>query len=295
MAKSKKQNNKGATPNRKRAKARPRRGLNDSLTAYLRMLSDPCGADLAAAPYAGTGSSYLMRTTDIWQPALGTLTALDFVVDFTPWNYPTMLCGAQATPGGANTAANVTFSSFMASSVVRSYRPIAACVKWIPTGPISSRMGCIGMSYTPNKQLVVGSSYTPAQCIANCQKVATNGSVKHEARWLPSFGDERMGVKGESNISGCGSIQIVGRSIDAVAGSANGYLELTVVWEWEPDFGGTTGATPSTSRFTGHTLNSVLSRIRDVGKFVFGASDAVRAAYSYAAGGNYDHSASITY
>lgn len=280
---------KAKKPLRRKAKAAKRAPMDGRMAAYLRLLGDPCAAPLTQAPYAGIGSSYLIRTNHMYQPSAGTGTALDFVVEVSPSNYPAMATYGYAVSQGSTTLANYNETGFLTSSVVKGYRPIACCVRWIPTGAIASRAGLIGLAYSPSKTTTSGASgIYPTSFVTSAQRLAPNGATAHEAKWLPSFGDERFGSATEVNINGAGSIMVTGRGVDAVAGIASGYVDITVVWEWEPNtaYGTGSGAyggiTPSTARTWGASLASALGRITDVGKFVFGAMEGI-AAYQYGA------------
>lgn len=267
------------------------RGVSD----YLRLLADPCRAPLVRAPYAGTGSGYLVRTVNTYRPyAIGNFLNLDVVAEFTPWNFPTPLTAFAVNNGTAGTLQSVLLNNFVTNNaVVRTYRPVAACLKWVPTGPISSRAGVVGRGYAPSKVLQVTAGGVAVNYLSGTMVQDPNGSVPHEVTWLPSFGDERFGGNGDANIAGAGSCQLVLLGVDAFYdGTANtypnGYVEMTVVWEWEPELGVSSatpsGITPSTAPMSPYTLQQVLSGIRDVGRFVLGAAAEATMAYQYAVG-----------
>jgi hypothetical protein len=257
-------------------------GANTPLRDYYQMLADPCNAPLSPAPYAGMGSSLLVRTVDYFTPSVASGGSLvDFVYEFTPWNFPTGLAGWTSTPAATTgTIALQSFDNFVTNGVIaRSYRPVAACLKWIPNGPISSRAGIVGMAYSPGKEVITGTTgLAVTSYLTAAQEVASNGSINHEVVWLPSFADERFAGVTEPNQSGCGSILIAGSGIDAAGGTAKGLLEMTIVWEWVPITGGGISATiHAPPKFT---LQSVLASIRDVGKFVHRASHMGTIAYN---------------
>lgn len=259
---------------------------------YLRLLGDPCSGPITRAPYTGSGSSYLVRTTQIYQPQVGTGSGIvDVVLEFTPWNTPNVFTTASTTTGGTMVLSPYNVDCFVTNqAVVYAYRPIAACMKFVPTGPISTRQGQLGMSYSPSKTYLASTNLTARSALAACMRKDAIGSVAHEANWLPSFGDERFGGNSEANIVGAGSIQMVVLGADTASnGYLNGYFEATVVWEWEPaihDSSGipASGLVPSTMPPTATTLQSVLSSIKDIGRFVFNGVGMARAAYQYAAG-----------
>lgn len=269
------------------------RTLGDA-SSYLRMLRDPCSAQLVRAPYTGTSSAYLVRTVNTYVPSGPQVPYMDYVYEVTPWNFPNPLISGGAPSGTSFTLSNnVALSNFVTNpNVVRTYRPIAACLRWVPSGPIGARAGVVGMGYSPARTYESGLTVNALQVLGTTMKQDANGSVDHNIVWLPSFGDERFGGNGETNILGAGSMQLVLSGIDTVdngTGVSNnlaGYIEVTVVWEWEPISSSQMGVVPSAASATRFTLQDVLSRIPDVGSFVLGkaADMAGRLAYQYAAG-----------
>ncbi len=258
---------------------------------YMRLLTDPCAGPITRPPYTGSGSSYLVRTTNFYQPQLsGPLSNVDIVLEFTPWNAPAMLLTGSAAPGSDPTISSFNLSSFITNTTfVQTYRPVAACAKWVPSGAIAQRAGQVGLGYSASRTYSNGAVVSGFDALSRCMKVDPNGSVAHEINWLPSFGDERFGGNGEANIAGAGSCQIVLKGVDTVTlGSnvaPNGYFEFTVVWEWEPALGGTsTNIVPSVIPPTRVTLQDVLSGIRDVGSVLFRHAGLARSAYQYAVG-----------
>lgn len=256
-------------------------GMSQQAVEYLRLLSDPCHGKLVQAPYAGMGSSMLVRTTDYYQfPVISGAAATGFVdllLEWTPWNYPVAFVSGSKETGAVGSVSMTNkepfIGNFILSPVVNSYRPIAGCLKWIPTGPVAGRGGLVGLAYSASKTIANGDIVTPEIALSVAQKVDSNGSAQHEIRWLPSFGDERFSKYDETNINGAGSIQFIGKGIDAVGGAPNGVLELTVVWEWVPVVANSITSSPAAPSST--TLQSVLSRIKDVGAFLRGANNAI--------------------
>lgn len=276
MAKKNSKKNPKNKPARKQAAAVTKARDMSLVSKYIQLLSDPCAGPLTNAPYAGLGSGYLVRTVDQLNPIATGVNAsqVDFVYEFTPWNTPSAFVGGATSVGGNVTTSITTVSNFVTTSTVRAYRPVAACLKWVPFGAYSARSGVIGASYSPAKMIANAATINPANRVGQQQHVALNGSEPHEILWLPSFNDERFGSNAESNINGVGSITIIGRGIDATAApnsSANGYLEATVVWEWLPDesTSATGGIVPNVTSSGGVPLNQVLGSIRDAAGFVF--------------------------
>lgn len=254
-------------------------GSQESMQNYFRMLADPCNSRMVSAPYAGFGSSLLVRTVQTVTPSTpGSATAVDFIVEAAPFNYPSVFRGIVVTAGDNTTYGNVGLpagATFLGNLAVREFRPVAACLKWIPTGPISGRSGAIGMAYSPSMTLPINGLISASSAAALNTRVASNGTEQHECLWLPSFADERFTTVSETDIAGCGTVRACGTRVDAtVSGAnsvANGYIELTAVYEWTPTSNSTSGSgmVPEATPPSPFSLNQVLSRIKDVGKFVF--------------------------
>lgn len=273
-------------------------GFGTDLAGYYKLLADPCGGALVRAPYVGIGSGLVVRTRQMYAPELlgatDALTSMDFAYEVTPFNAPTAATYGGNYSGGGLTLQPLFDNCFVTNtSVVKGFRPIACCVKWVPNGPIASRRGTIGYGYSPCKTVNSGDTYNSRELLSGCAITAANGSAVHETKWLPSFEDERFGSVIETDINGAGSVLYVGVNVDCTStgsGSSwvvvpNGYLEVTTVWEWEPATGKASRLVPATSPPSRSTLNEVLSRIGDIGRFVYGSVDTVAAAYQYAAGG----------
>lgn len=238
--------------------------MSDYVRKYLTLIKDPCGGELVSPPYAGTDAGYLVRTTDNLTitvtgaamtvgPIVGSA-----VVDYTPNNYGDNLTtnsawlGAAYGPGGTDpfslSYANTTATSwssgnrlnnFLSGGAVSRFRPVAACLKWIPTGAYNSRAGLVGVSYVPAANSNAASfSYAAAQ--SSCQHLSPNGSELHEVRWLPTAADETWSNPiVVATTPGCGTLRLVLRGVDGIAttattGTLSGYVEVTTVWEWIP-------------------------------------------------------------
>lgn len=264
---------------------------------YIRLLSDPCGGPITRPPYTGTGSSYLVRTTNFYQPQTsGNVSSMDVVLEFTPWNAPAMLLTGSANTGDSITVTSFSLQNFVTiAAFVQTYRPVAACAKWVSSSPIAARAGQVGMSYSASRTYAPGNVVTAFDGLSRSMRVDSNGAVCHECNWLPSFGDERFGGNGEANISGAGSVQMVLKGVDTVAvggnSAPNGYFEFTVVWEWEPSLGNTgtnNNVVPSVMPPTRASLQQVLASVRDMTGLIFRNIGMARAAYQYAVGSSYE-------
>lgn len=245
-----------------------------AMMAYARLLADPCGGRMTTAPYAGAGSGYLIRTVDQFVPTVGTPTSTgDFIIEITPWNFPNVFNYTCTIGGGSQTVQLGTVSNFVTNTnVVKCARPVACCAKWVPLGPYNARQGLIGLTYAPSKLMSVGDTgMLVANVMSQCVNISSHGSIQHEVLWLPSFADERFSSTGEQSLAGVGTMLVVGRSIDFAQGATSqpqGYLELTTVWEWEPQ-GNSSGTNipPSVAAPPAYSLNQVLSSIGDLGRF----------------------------
>lgn len=298
MVKSRKQGNQ-----KKKVGSKPRR-VPKSMGAsyverYLSLLHDPCGGELISPPYAGTDAGYLIRTTDSFVPSInGTGMTIGPVVgsaliDYTPSNYGyngtqnSAWLGAGYGPGGADPLTTVyaqtagggftsgnAMNNFISAGAVARFRPVAACLKWIPTGAYTSRSGLVASTYYPAAgSLGATALYSAEQNSA--QHHAPNGSELHEVRWLPTAADETWSNPGTvATTPGCGTMRIVLRSVDGVATSAligtlNGYIEATTVWEWIPT--ATNSVTLNPRVPVPYTTQQVLASIGDrLSEFLYG-------------------------
>ncbi len=249
---------------------------------YLTLLADPCSANLAHPPYSGTDAGYLVRTTDILSVSAtngssltpGTIYRMDGVVSVTPSGYVSygQLSGATATVGGSITLSSGGFAgNFLSTTAVRRFRPVAACLKWIPNGPYSSRQGLVGTMYGVGTLANAGEAVNATTVLASCTRTAPNGGECHEVRWLPAAIDENF-TTATAAVNGAGTMTVVLSQVDGTASNAtninaNGYLEITTVWEWTPS--GTAGITVNPQSPIPHTTQSVLANIGDMGAFLY--------------------------
>lgn len=270
--------NKNKNPS-KRIKAKRSDG-NSTLEAgwahdYLTLLRDPCAAKLVPAPYAGAGSSLLVRTvTSLVPTSVGNHANLDFGYEITPWNFPNLYVGGCAFPSANWTNTATSTGGFLASTTVKSFRPVAACVKWVPTGAMLSRTGLIGMGYSNSKVFPVAGLPMGAAINMSSMMLKQSNQNAVEMKWLPGFEDARMSTVLEPNVSGAGSIQIIGQNIDGTydgttSSTASGFIEITTVWEWEPYIAGS-GIVPAPTLGPKFTINSVLGSIGNIGEFLIG-------------------------
>lgn len=251
--------------------------------AWDRLLRDPCSAAMAHPCYAGADSGYLVRTTDLYTPtvtttglSVGGVSFIDVTFQATPFN-ASLTTGCLVGSGMTGTnyaAAAIGYSNFVTNigTAVARYRPVAACVKYIPFGPFANRAGLVGSAYSPGMLLVSGDSAKPSSTLPMSQRMVPIGEEIHEVRWLPSAVDEAFTTTGATAQTGAGSIFMVLKGVDATNQSAtvaslNGSFEVTIVWEWIPT--AATGAVISPQAPLPYTSQQVLSTISDMGNYVF--------------------------
>jgi len=258
------------------------------IRAYDQLLRDPCSANLAYPPYAGTDSGYMIRTVDtlpigvlgvgmtVGQKVVGSA-----MYQITPMNYEGGIIYSGSINGTAfnafNTGVNNNFVTNTA--VVKRFRPVAACAKWIPTGPYSDRRGMVGLAYSSGQ--LVNSGDAGINFVNQCMDISGNGTKAHEVRWLPTAVDENFTTKAQTNTAG-GTMLLALVDVDATATAANtatlnGYLEVTIVWEWIPSASNGEAMAPKAPM--PYNTQQYLSTINDLGKFLF---EGIRAAGKFA-------------
>lgn len=235
------------------------KSLTSAMIAYDNLLRDPCAASFAHPPYSGLDTGYLLRVTQSYfLTAAGTFTGgtkvngLNCFFQIQPSTYPAVL-GCGTTAATANVA-YYTYSStpFLATGTVRQYRPVAACLKFVPIGPIADRSGIVGMGYCNGPLLTTGSVASFGDTLNQCLERAPNGSSEHEIRWLPNASDERFDPYTGGFTDPEASCLIFSiTNCDGVATSTananlNGYLEYTAVYEWLPAQGASLTSAPKT-------------------------------------------------
>lgn len=236
---------------------------------------------MVAAPYGSTGSGYLLRTVSNYNVTWsGTgLTAGDntasFYVAWTP-SAAQLHMGVAATGLSPSMifAPTVTDWPVRETSTVRRFRAVAACIKWIPTGPYSKRSGEVGSGYVAGQAVSTGGAWAASNAMSQCLKRAPNGSCPHEARWLPTIVDSEFVTVSFSDARG-GTVFLAGLGVDGVQsttnGVLNGYVEVTTIWEWEPvadNSAGTSSINVTPTPPAPFTLNDYLPRIKNIGAFV---------------------------
>lgn len=264
--------------------------------AWDQLIRDPCAANLAHPPYSGMDSGYLIRTVDLIQlfalgagMTVGATVPVDVAVSYSP------ICTTSGTTnpaylqmgvgpgvggvqliqssGGSTSYGSAVVTNFInaANTPAKRYRPVAACLKWIPTGAYASRSGIVGVGYSPGSIAVVGEGSLPSQWLQLCQKTCANGADSHEVRFIPTSVDENF-TNNTSTPLGGGTVFFAGLRLDATASSAvlatvNGTLEVTTVWEWEPAYNNGIVAAPRAP--LPYTTQQILATIGDLGSYLF--------------------------
>jgi hypothetical protein len=274
-------------PRARRVGASP--GMGKAAGDWLRLLADPCTGELCRPCYTGADSGYLVRTLDYQQVTgvcagtPGAIIPAQGIAQFTPFNWSTT-SGARlnGTPsGGAGVALVETgFTNFITtnSGSVRRYRPVAACLKWVPTGPYASRSGVVGWAYTTGTTYSAGAIVAANAALSLVQHSSPNGSEAHECRWMPTQIDETWTQTAVADSESAGTVTLVLFGTDATVQSSgtsfnmNGYIEITVVWEWLPQDTGSAGSSGITAAARAplpFTSQQVLSQVKDMGAFLF--------------------------
>jgi hypothetical protein len=101
----------------------------------------------------------------------------------------------------------------------------------------------------------------------------------HEVRWLPSFQDQEFTSTIAPNVNGVGTMLATLSGVDGTfyvtnSWTANGYFEVTTVWEWTPAYANST-AIPISAPPSRSSLQQILSSVGDLGRFVYGRMPAV--------------------
>nr|UZT54522.1 MAG: hypothetical protein [flactilig virus 18] len=253
--------------------------------SWLKLLGDPCSAQLVRPCYTGVDAGYLIRTTNIYKVSAtaeaappGTIVPMRAFVQYTPWNM-TQTTGIVAAASTATEAISIGtgLGNFISQSLsVAQYRPVACCLKWIPNGPYSTRQGSVGFISQPGRVIAPGETVNFLDHLARCPAVDSNGSTHHEVRWLPTAVDESFTTIAAPVNTGAGAVTVVlervdgtyegtGTSVQTV--QANGRLEIVTVWEWTPD--ANQALVAITEPPLPYTAQQVLSTIRDMSSFVY--------------------------
>jgi len=275
------------------------------MAAYDRMLRDPCGAPMTQPPYGGMSSGYLTRTTDFFTVVDATRTGLTVGSTYKMSGFFSVcprvatstygICtGATSTPstvlpaltrGGWNNW--VVVNAYTASGCIESFRAVAGCLKWEPSGAYTARSGIVGPFVNTGDFTPTGAP-TMLSLLRQSNQTAPNGSKVHEIRWMPNSADEEWVWGNQTSPDGQGMsigimlVDVDGTATSATSITANGFIEATFCWQWTPS--GEAGLTPSLAAPAPFTSQQFQSSIKDMGAYVY---DGVRASardLGYAAG-----------
>lgn len=250
---------------------------------YDRLVRDPCAGNFARPPYAGGSSGYMVRLTTALSPTVfsgvstvGTATTSNFSYEIQPGAFPAYgFAGATSTTASPVWGISSVSGTFLSNPLVKEFRCVAACAKWVPTGPISERAGMISLGYVPGIVKNTGESSTPADLLLIAQngiERAPNGSSDHEIRWLPTPTDETYTQPQTSTLYvTSGTMTVTGVGVDSRYTATNivtpnGYVEVTLVVEWTPT--GSTGLSLAPETNVSFTSQDYQSTIKDVGRFL---------------------------
>jgi len=253
--------------------------LDAKAIAYRRLLADPCHAPMVPPCAPGPSSGLLFRQRTIISPSFGNSMSNyqngQFIFKLQPQRGRYHLATGYTTTSEATVVNDALLETgVLATSTCRAYRAVAACVKWVPNGPLSERSGTIHVAYnmenTGTLTLSDPGNYT--QWMAMCQAVTSNtgNGPLAEAKWVPADSGDTEWIDVTATGNTGGELLVVGVNVDkfqAAAGATTtrGYLEVTVVWEWMPALGsGVTVPLASPSR---NTVQEVISTLGDIGRF----------------------------
>lgn len=250
------------------------------MAAYDQLIRDPCGGQMAHPPYLGMGGGYLVRQIDVIQPQLTGL-AGKVVGGITPQDYnlawfpgaPTAYFVNGGEPNFTSAWVTQASTGYITNSVVRRFRPVACCLKWLPSGPYNSRQGLVALGYSAGRFFDPAVTTSSNQVIQNSMDLAGNGTRMHEIRWLPTEADQDWTTTADASTSTTfegGGVFISLSGVDATGSSAttaniNGRIEITTVYEWQPSQLGPAQAPMAPPAFT---IQQHQSSIGDLGAFL---------------------------
>lgn len=247
---------------------------------YDKMLRDPCASNMAYPPYGGTDTGYLVRITEQIIPPAGAGTGLvvgntfpmNIYCQIVPKNFPAYLIGSAAS-ANPSVAAVANGGIFLNQSIVRSYRPVAACLKWVPTGPMLARQGVVGLGYSTSPPLFTTGTAFVGTLIGQTLERVPNGGGPHEVRWLPTGEDEDFIGSNLSvaTTSSAGTLFAVCNGVDGTAVTTttiqpDGFFEYTAVYEWVP--GPTAGLTVAPKTPLPFTTQQHQASIEELGDYL---------------------------
>lgn len=270
---------------KKGKKQQPRQntiGLDNHARSYLRLLSDPCSADLTSSLYEGSGAAYQIRLNQIVSASListgftaGQHYKVDVLVCFIPGS---RVLGIYTVAAGANfgSVTTNTLFSFLATGTVQSYRCIAACLKFQPNGEYSYRSGTIGSYPETNLSAPPAGGFSAVTIQSKAIDIVSVGSEAHEVVWCPTSHDGNLktnvGNFDDSIVTG-GVISMILSNVDGIATSSTnvvvqGTFNMTAAYEWIPESNSTGVGIPSNIASVPRTpMNVALSTLGNMSKW----------------------------
>lgn len=269
-----KNNNKKKVGKGSQKRAIPRQiavvSLDNQATMYRALLRDPCNGPMVPAVGPGPASGLLVRQRYYVNISVGTPQSVsDFVCVFQPAKG---ILRYRVSTNNQWIEKDLE-TGILASNLCRAYRPVAACMKWIPTGPVMERSGLISTGYVLDEvDTTTAVSTDVERWMTLCTKTVSNtgnGSIP-EVRWIPSGPEDvEFRTQNVTYNADTGTSLLVGRSIDFASGTisyCNGTIEVTVVWEWVPHAG--SGVVAPIQAGSRNTMQQVLGSVGNLMSFV---------------------------
>lgn len=252
------------------------RRLDDGAVKWLRLLNDPCNADLAEPCYGSSGTGYLSRQKVIFAPPVA---ARDYVLEFTPtfgasdayrygWSDGT---GVRSLGTAARFSAGGLVTN---SGVVGRARCVAACMRLVYTGTELAREGTVSMYLSSGATLSTGEAIvgTAFDFHNSAPRVARVGSEDHEIKWCPNEHDQSFQITDGAVSEEVGTGSVVGNSITISVFNVptnTTYVECVAVWEWQPveEVTGARSVSTLKSPPSSMPFNDVIRQLGNLGKW----------------------------
>lgn len=172
-------------------------GGQDAVSKWLKLLRDPCGADLTGPCYAGCGTGLYIRQVQNIEFG-GFTTAADGILEFTPTNRGAGLelryAYSTTTGGSLGTAGFINLNGLIGNgSVTAEKRCLAACFRIQYVDTEYNRKGLLGGIITPTAELSPGESVygTASSWLSACPHVGRVGEMR-EFLWAPAEEDSNF-------------------------------------------------------------------------------------------------------
>lgn len=197
MAKSKSRaraNNNSKKNNVTKRVRKTKGGLDEMAAAYVRLLTDPCGAPLTHPIYPGGDSGFLVRSDSVWTTGNGVNESCGYV-HWTPGyvnaSHTELLSGVSATSNvNVNAAPNATGpGKFFLAQNAFGVRCVAACLKISYPGAEQARSGRLHYGHTPSSTLDSGDSLSVDSLAPLLQHYTRTPPEHVEVFWRPGIAD----------------------------------------------------------------------------------------------------------